>query len=71
MIRALESALGGYVARSVDLSRLAEKIRSQPADENLAANLVGMMVNQRSAEADLVVARVADETSESLMHVIA
>jgi hypothetical protein len=33
--------------------------------------MVGLMVNQRLAEANLSVARVADETSGSLSHVIA
>jgi len=71
MIRVLESALGGYAARGADIARLAEKIRTQTTGEDLAANLVGIMVNQRAAEANLVVARVANETGESLLHVIA
>jgi hypothetical protein len=33
--------------------------------------MVGLMVSQRAAEANLVVARVADETGQSLIHVIA
>jgi hypothetical protein len=75
MIQALGTALTGYSARSDDIARLAERIRSQPADENVAGDIVGsivgLMVNQRAAEANLAVARVADETGESLIHVIA
>ncbi len=33
--------------------------------------MVAVMANQRAAEANLAVARVADETSQSLLHVIA
>jgi hypothetical protein len=71
MIQALGTALAGYSARSDDVARLAERIRNQPSDENVAGDMVGLMVNQRAAEANLTVARVADDTSESLMHVIA
>jgi flagellar basal body rod protein FlgG len=71
MIQALGSALAGYSARSDDIARLAERIRNQSAGENVARDMVGLMVSQRAAEANLAVARVADETSESLIHVIA
>jgi hypothetical protein len=71
MIQALGSALAAYSARSDDIARLAERIRNQPVGENVAKDMVGLMVSQRAAEANLAVARVADETGESLIHVIA
>ena len=71
MIQALNTALAGYSARSDDITRLAERIRNQPTGENVVRDMVGLGVNQRAAEANLAVARVADETSESLIHVIA
>jgi hypothetical protein len=71
MIQALATALAGYADRSDDIGRFAERIRSQPLSENLAGDMVGLMVSQRAAEANLVVARVADETGQSLIHVIA
>jgi len=71
MIQALNAALAGYSARSDDIARLADRIRSQRSGENLAGDMVGVMVNQRAAEANLVVARVADAMGESLVHVIA
>ncbi len=71
MIQALNIALAGYAARTDDIGRFAERIRSQPLGENLAGDMVGVMISQRAAEANLVVARVADETGQSLIHVIA
>ena len=71
MIQALNTALAGYSARSEDITRMAERIRSQPLGENTAGNMVGLMVNQRAAEANLAVARVADDMGQSLIHVIA
>ena len=71
MIQALNTALAGFSVRSDNLVRLAERIRSQRSGENLAGDMVGVMVNQRAAEANLVVARVADAMGESLIHVIA
>jgi hypothetical protein len=71
MIRALSTALASYSARSDDIARLAERVRSQPPDEKVAQDMVGLMVDQRLAEADLAVARTADATSGSLIHVIA
>jgi len=71
MIQALNTALAGYSARGGDIARLAQRISNQSPDENVAGDMVGLMVNQRAAEANLAVARVADETSESLIHVIA
>jgi hypothetical protein len=71
MIQALGTALAGYAARSDDVGRFAERIRNQALDGNLAADMVGLMVSQRAAEANLVVARVADETNQSIIHVIA
>jgi len=47
--------------------RAGERIRNQSAGENVARDMVGLMVSQRAAEANLAVARVADETSESLI----
>jgi hypothetical protein len=69
MLQAIDSALAGYTDRTRDISRLAERI-TQP-DQDQAANMVGLMVNQRAAEANLVVAQVSDEVTRSLIHVIA
>jgi hypothetical protein len=69
MIRATETALAGYAHRAQEISRLAQKM-AQP-DRAEARDMVGLMVNQRAAEASLVVAHVADETTEALVHVIA
>lgn len=69
MLRAIESALAGYADRSRDISRVAARI-SAP-DQDQVTNMVDLMVNQHAAEAALQVARVADETTESLIHVIA
>jgi hypothetical protein len=71
MIQALNTALAGYSARSEDIMRLATRIRNQAPAENMVGNMVGLMVGQRSAEANLAVARVADTMGESLIHVIA
>jgi hypothetical protein len=71
MIQALNAALAGYTARSNDITRLAGRIRNEPLDGNLAGDMVGVVINQRMAEANLAVARVADQTSESMIHVIA
>jgi hypothetical protein len=69
MLRAIETAYAGYAERSREISRLADRIAG--GDQAETANMVGLMVNQHAAEADLVVAKVADETSQSLIHVIA
>ena len=71
MLQALGTALAGYAARLDDLGRLAERIRDQRSDANLAGDMVAVMANQRGAEANLAVARVVDETGQSLIHVIA
>jgi hypothetical protein len=71
MVQALNAALAGYSARSDDIARLAGRIRNQPSDGDLVGDRVGLMVNQRMAEANLAVARVAEQTNESLIHVIA
>jgi hypothetical protein len=71
MIRALETALAGYGARSDDVARSAGKMSSQPSHTDETRELVSVMVNQRAAEANLAVARVAEDTGETLMHVIA
>lgn len=44
---------------------------SQPDNTDETRELVSVMVNQRAAEANLAVARVAEDTGETLMHVIA
>lgn len=71
MIQALNTALAGYSARSEDITQLAARIRNQGSNENPVGNMVGLIVNQRAAEANLAVARVADTMGESLIHVIA
>ena len=71
MIQALNTALAGYSARSEDIARIADRIRSQPLGENMTGNMLGLMVSQRAAEANLAVARVADNMGQSLIHVIA
>ena len=71
MIQALNTALAGYSARSDDITRMAERIRTQPLGDDLAGNIVGLMVNRRAAEANLAVAHVADDMGQSLIHVIA
>jgi hypothetical protein len=71
MIRALETAMSGYVARAEEVNRVAKRVASSGADGDLARDLVDLKVNQRGAEASLLVARVADEMGESLIHVIA
>jgi hypothetical protein len=70
-MQALATALAGYSARCEDISRSAERIRNQAAGADVTGDLVSVMVSQRAAEANLVVAHVADETSASLIHVIA
>ncbi len=69
MLRAIESALAGYADRSREISRVASEV-AKP-DRLEARDVVDLMSNQRAAEACLVAARVADESTESLMHVIA
>jgi hypothetical protein len=69
MIRAIESALAGYADRAHDISRLAHDM-ARP-DRVDARDMIGLVVDQRAAEACLVVAQVADETAQSLLHVIA
>jgi hypothetical protein len=69
MLRAIESAMSGYVDHAREISRLA--VRTASSDQDQVGNVVGLMVNQHAAEASLVVAKVADETARSLLHVIA
>jgi hypothetical protein len=71
MLQALERAMSGYGNRSADVARLADRIGRAGPDENLVEDTVGLTVNQRMAEANLSVARVADDMSGSLLHVIA
>jgi hypothetical protein len=69
MLRAIETALAGYADRGRDIARLAQAIAVP--DKVDARRMADLMVNQRAAEVDLVVARVADECTESLIHVVA
>jgi len=71
MIQALNTALAGYSARSDEITRVASRISNAHSGENVASDMVSLMVNQRAAEANLAVARVADTLGESLIHVIA
>ncbi len=71
MIQALNTALAGYSARSDDIARVATRMSNARFGENVASDMVSLMVNQRAAEANLAVARVADTLGESLIHVIA
>jgi hypothetical protein len=71
MLQALERAMAGYGNRSADVGRLAERIRRGGTDENLVGDTVALTVDQRLAEANLSVARVADDMAGSLIHVIA
>jgi hypothetical protein len=71
MLQALDTALAGYTARMDDMGRLAERIRGQRPDEDLTGDMVAVTASQRAAEANLAVAHAADETSQSLIHVIA
>jgi hypothetical protein len=69
MLRAIETALAGYADRAQAISRVAARI-TQP-DQDQVSNTVDLIANQHVAEASLVVARVADDVTRSLMHVIA
>ncbi len=69
MIRAIESALAGYTDRTRDISQLAQRLAKPDGAD--ARTMVGLMTNQRAAEANLVTLHVADQTTESLLHVIA
>jgi hypothetical protein len=71
MLQALERALAGYANRSADVAGLSERIRRGGTDENLVGDAVALTVDQRLAEANLSVARVADDMAGSLIHVIA
>ena len=71
MIQALNTALAGYSARSDEIARVASQISHAHSVENVAGNMVSFMVNQRAAEANLAVARVADALGASLIHIIA
>jgi len=63
--------LAGYNARGDEIARLGAKVANSPKDGDVSQAMVGVMVNQRLAEANLTVARVAETLSESLIHVIA
>jgi len=69
MLRAIESALAGYADRARDVSRVAREV-AKP-DRLDARDMVDLIADQRGAQACLVVATVADDATQSLMHVIA
>jgi hypothetical protein len=69
MVRAIETALAGYADRAREISRVAARVNKP--DQDQVTNMVDLMANQHAAEAALQVARVADEATESLIHVIA
>jgi hypothetical protein len=71
MLQALDRAMAGYENRSADVAGLAERIRRAGTDEDLVQDTVALTVNQHLAEANLSVARVADDMAGSLIHVIA
>jgi hypothetical protein len=71
MLQALDRAMAGYENRSADVAGLAERIRRAGTDENLVQDTVALTVNQHLAEANVSVARVADDMAGSLIHVIA
>lgn len=71
MLQALDRALSGYASAGADVARLADRIRRTRSDENLPRDVVALTIAQRTAEANLSVARVADEMGETLVHVIA
>jgi hypothetical protein len=71
VLRALETSLGSYATCGDVLVRLAEKIRDAPADDDLVTHQISMVVTERTAEANLEVAKTADEMATSLLHVIA
>jgi hypothetical protein len=71
MIRALETSLAGYEARTADFARRAQRLSNASSDAQLTRDTVGVIVDQHAAEANLVVARTAIDTEESLIHVIA
>ncbi len=69
MLRAIETALAGYAERSRDIARVGDRIARRDGDD--VGNTVELIANQHAAEANLVVARVADEAEQALIHVIA
>jgi len=69
MLRAIQTAVAGYSERTADIARLADRVAKQSQD--VTGNMVGLIANQRAAEADLAVVRVADETTQTLIHIIA
>jgi len=71
MLQALDRAMAGYENRSADVAGLAERIRRAGTDEDLVQDTVALTVNQHLAEANVSVARVADDMAGSLIHVIA
>jgi len=71
MISALQTALAAYTARGDAIAGVAQKLASPAPGASLVKNMVDLMVHHRGAEADLAVARVANATEESLVHVIA
>jgi hypothetical protein len=69
MLRAIETALAGYADRAREISRVAA--RTAKPDQDPVATTVDLIANQHAAEANLVVAQVADDVERSLLHVIA
>ncbi len=69
MLRATENALAGYAQHAHAIGRVAERVRS--ADSDPIDSTVALIANQHGAEADLAVAKVADDMTASLIHVIA
>lgn len=71
MLQALDRALSGYASAAADVAQIAERIRRNRVDADPSHALVSLTVAQRAAEANLSVARVADQMGEALLHVIA
>ena len=70
-MQALATAVAGYSSCCKDIARSAERIRNRGTGGDVTGDLVSVMASQRAAEANLAVAHIADETSASLIHVIA
>jgi hypothetical protein len=70
-ISALRTALAGYTARTEAFAKIAERVARKPVDTDIVKDTVGMITNQRAAEANLAVARVAQDMDETAIHVIA
>ncbi len=71
MVQALARALAGYATRSADVVAVADRVARASPEEDLPRDMVSLTVDSHLAEANLVVARVADDMADSLVHVIA